>query len=276
MRVIKALCAGALGAVLLTGVAACGGDKTSDDSAASGEATGAPEDLRTSAGEVAAGLRVIAELSSDVAGLVGSDKNEAKAANEEIEPTWAKIEGTIKENDQEVYLDFEDQLAVLGGAVDTDDQAKAKGAAEKLKSLGDGYLARFPADGSAASASPSSTATPMPSASASSSASSGASSGTASSDVAAGLKEIEEIALSAAAAAGSDVEEAQALVDKIEPVWRTIEDELRGKDKDAYLTFEDAFAALGKAISAEDEVAAKSASDKIGAAADDYVKQHAT
>jgi hypothetical protein len=93
MRVLRALCAGALGAVLLTGVTACGGDKGEE---ASGSASVRPEDLRTSAAEVSAGLRVINELASDVADAVGSDKDAAKTANEEIEPAWAKIEGTIK------------------------------------------------------------------------------------------------------------------------------------------------------------------------------------
>jgi hypothetical protein len=277
MRLVRALSAGALGALLFTGVAACGGEKATEDIASSSSAR--PEDLRTSAAEVAAGLRVISELASDVVTATGTDKDGAKAAHDEIEPTWLKIEGTVKENDQDAYIALEDALAVLAGAVESADQPKAGIASEKVTSLASAYLARFPSDGStpAPTATPASTATSSPSASSPSATSPSATSGSSGSSaaVAAGLKEIDQIARSASAAAGSNAEEAQALVDRIEPVWKSIEDALRAKDQDSYLTLEDAFAALGKAVGAKDGAAAKSASDKISTAVDDHVKRFA-
>ena len=49
-----------------------------------------------------------------------------KTLNDTIEPAWQPIEGTIKANDPDTYITFEDNFAVLGDAIDSDDAAKAQ------------------------------------------------------------------------------------------------------------------------------------------------------
>ena len=64
--------------------------------------------------------------------------------NDQIEPEWQAIEGTIKSNDQDVYLTFEDTFALLGNAVDDGDAAAAKDAADTIGTAADDYLADYP------------------------------------------------------------------------------------------------------------------------------------
>jgi len=130
LRLIGALIA----LVLITG--ACSKSEKSTEAA--------PEDRRATPAEVTAGLRKIDALAKDVAAQAGADKNKAKLLDAQIEPQWAIIEGTVKANDKDAYLSFEDNFALLEDAAKNGDAAKAaKGAAGVSKSVTD-YLARYP------------------------------------------------------------------------------------------------------------------------------------
>jgi hypothetical protein len=133
----------ALGLVFL---AACGDDDDSDAAGSSGESgTTAPEDLRVSDAEAAAGLQQIDDLVDQVAERVGDgDDDGAVEANDQINPVWVSVEGTIKENDQDAYLTFEDQFAVLTRAMDEADSVGAQTAAETVSDTAGSYLADHP------------------------------------------------------------------------------------------------------------------------------------
>src|SRR5205085_5863090 len=79
------------------------------------------------------------------------------------------------------------------------------------------------------------------------------------SQVADGLKLIQDISADAATAAGSDKAKAAQIADGIEAVWSKIEDTVRANDKDAYITFEDSFETLGAAAKAGDATKARKA-----------------
>ncbi|MEA3055956.1 MAG: hypothetical protein QOD30_1388, partial [Actinomycetota bacterium] len=103
--------------------AACGGD---DDDSSSATTTTAPEEARASDADVAAGLHTITGIGDDIAAAVAAgDTTKATDLVEKIEPSWAKIEGTIKSNDEEAYLAFEDAFAAIGLAVKDGDGSKA-------------------------------------------------------------------------------------------------------------------------------------------------------
>jgi len=132
------------------GLAACGGD---DDDSASGSGSGsgsgsasavAPEDLRTSDAAVAAGLAQISATAARVATAVETGDDTASDLDETIEPKWQAIEGTIKENDADSYITFEDNFAVLSKAVKDEDGAQAKDAAQVIASTAEKYLAEHP------------------------------------------------------------------------------------------------------------------------------------
>ena len=96
------------------------------------------------AAAVTAGLKQIQDITGQLAQAVGTDKAKAKDLNEQIEPVWQQIEGTIKSNDAESYLTFEDNFAMLGKAVENGDTAKAQQAATAVAATVATYLAKYP------------------------------------------------------------------------------------------------------------------------------------
>ena len=133
--------------VLTAGVAlaACSDDGDSSGSgSASAPAATTPEDRRVSDARVAAGLAEIKNISTRTADAVEAGDDAASDLNDQIEPEWQAIEGTIKSNDQDVYLTFEDTFALLGNAVDDGDAAAAKDAADTINTAADDYLADYP------------------------------------------------------------------------------------------------------------------------------------
>lgn len=217
----------------------------------------APEDLRVSASAVAAGLTDVKRYAADVV-AAGSDKDRARQAQEKIEPAWASVEGTVKANDVNTYLAFEDNFALLGDAVTDADMGKAASASQAIARAADAYLVRFPADGSPAAPSASPSATP---------------STDAASGVTAGLRDIVSYAATAAATTGSDKAAAKAALERIEPAWRPVEDEIKGHDQGTYLRFEDNFAVLEKAVEEGDAAKARAAADAISAAVEAYLQK---
>src|SRR5262245_48192451 len=107
--------AAAVAMALVVGACSSDSDTTSassadrTDSTKSTESTSqAPEDVKAPAAEVTAGLKQIQVITGKLAQAVGSDKAQAEDLNEQIEPVWEHIEGTVKSNDAESYLTFED------------------------------------------------------------------------------------------------------------------------------------------------------------------------
>ena len=129
--------------------AACGGD---DDDAGGGGATDtattaapAPEDLRPPASEVSAGLQQIDGIVQQAAAAVGTDQDQATELAGSVTPIWFSIEGTIKANDVDTYLNFEDAFAGLNGAAQKGDTARAATIATNVSQYIADYLAKYPA-----------------------------------------------------------------------------------------------------------------------------------
>jgi soluble cytochrome b562 len=144
MRLVRAVL---VAAGLSLAVMACSSDaKTTTSSSASsssGSAATTPEEHIASASDVAAGL---AEIKTTVAAIVaaGTDKAKMQAEVAKIEPVWMTIEGTVKANDVDTYLAFEDAFAVLEKAAEEGDVAAAKTAAATVTTTADAYLAKYP------------------------------------------------------------------------------------------------------------------------------------
>ncbi|MGH9163921.1 MAG: hypothetical protein ACRDZW_00175, partial [Acidimicrobiales bacterium] len=102
-----------------------------------------PEDLRAPADEVAGGLRQIQTIATGVVSA-GTDSDAAKAQVEKIEPVWQGIEGTVKANDEDAYVSFEDSFALLEKAAEEGDVTRAQeGSADVAQAVG-AYLAEYP------------------------------------------------------------------------------------------------------------------------------------
>lgn len=158
MRLVGAVQAGLLGVALSSGLAACGSEKSAaPEPSASTTARQAPGDGNASPADVATALRVIKTLAATVGDRFGSDKEAARLAADGIAPAWQRIEGTVAVNDRSAYLAFEDEFALLRDAVGSGDVTKAKVSSETIAHAVDAYLAKFPADGSTASPTPTAT-----------------------------------------------------------------------------------------------------------------------
>lgn len=127
----------AAGAVALTG---CGGSKSDTTTAA----PPVPEEQRTTPAAVATGLRNIEGIAGQIAAAAGTDKVKATELAEQIEPQWQPVEGTVKANDQDAYLAFEDSFAVLEGAAEKGDGAAAAKGSDAVSSTAQRYLAKYP------------------------------------------------------------------------------------------------------------------------------------
>ena len=141
-RVVRAL-------VLMVGVsllaAACSDAKKTDTSVGGALSTAAaPEDLRASAADVASGLQKIESTAKQIASTAGTDKTKAKELAGELEPVWKTIEGTVKANDPDSYIAFEDAFALLETAADDGDGTKAQQGAGSVSSTVASYLAKYP------------------------------------------------------------------------------------------------------------------------------------
>jgi hypothetical protein len=140
-----------LGAVLLAvsvAVGACGGDDGDSASSSSGgaatseattQSTAAPEDRIAPDAEVSAGLVALKGVAAKVSGAASGD--EAKEAAEGLEPVWEPIEGTVKKNEPDLYLDVEDSFQRL----ESGDLDNAKKGARALNTAVDAYLGKHPA-----------------------------------------------------------------------------------------------------------------------------------
>jgi len=135
---LRPLAAGLLLAVGLVSAAGCSSTPSADRPAAAP----APEEARAGAADVAAGLATIDKLAKDI--VAADTKEKAQGLIDQIEPTWQRIEGTVKANDQDAYLALEDSFAQLGKAADGDAVTAAKGAVTVATTVA-AYLAKHPA-----------------------------------------------------------------------------------------------------------------------------------
>jgi hypothetical protein len=134
-------------------VAACGSDSKSSsttEAAASEGAASSDEDAESEEGhevvpdaQVTAGL---AELETMGAAVVAA-ANAGNASTADVDAMydeWATFEGTIKQNEVDLYLTMEDSLAGLRAAAEKND---GPGATTSMKALSDAsaaYLAKHP------------------------------------------------------------------------------------------------------------------------------------
>jgi hypothetical protein len=130
------------GALLLTlGVAACG----SDAGSSSDEATEATEESHEVVpdSEVTAGLAELGTMGASASAAIAAGSDATSDVDEMFEK-WESIEGTIKQNETEMYLDFEDSLANLRNAAKDKDAATAATALKSFTGTTAAYLAKHP------------------------------------------------------------------------------------------------------------------------------------
>jgi hypothetical protein len=238
------------------GLAACGGDdggSSSGSTAASGgaattQAAASPEDTIAPDAAVGAGLVKLKAVAEKVAGA--PDGDEAKAAAEGLEPVWQPIEGTVKKNEPDLYLDVEDSFERL----ESGDLDNAKQGEQDLEKAVDAYLAEHPEGADSASddegeGSPESHIAPEP-------------------EVTAGLAALRAVGDKVAATA--DGAGSKAAAEGLEPVWQPIEGTVKKNEPDLYLDIEDSF----QRMESGDLDNARKGAAAMKTAVDDYLAKH--
>ena len=140
----RRLLVGAVMAAAGLALGACGSDSGDNGSASSSSAapaapaTAAPEDKIAPDAAVATGLAKLKGVGATVA--AAPDGDSAKDAAEGLEPVWQPIEGTVKKNEPDLYLDVEDSFQRL----ESGDLDNAKTGAQALSTAVDAYLAKHP------------------------------------------------------------------------------------------------------------------------------------
>jgi hypothetical protein len=132
-----------LGALLLTvGVAACGSDSGSSSADAADETTEETHPVVPDS-EVTAGLAGLGTMGAAATAAIAAGSDATGDVDEMFEK-WESIEGTIKQNDTELYLSFEDSLANLRNAAKDKDAAAASAALKSFSDAASAYLAKHP------------------------------------------------------------------------------------------------------------------------------------
>jgi len=248
----------ALGAAMVAiGVTlgACGGDDDSSSSAATSEAAttqaaAGPEDTIAPDAAVGAGLVKLKGVAEKVADA--SDADTSKAAAEGLETVWKPIEGTVKKNEPDLYLDVEDSFERLSSG----DLDNAKQGEQDLTKAVDAYLAKHPEGADSASSSsgededsPESHIAPD-------------------AEVTAGLAALKTVGDKVAAAPGGAA--AKVASKGLEPVWQPIEGTVKKNEPDLYLDIEDSF----QRMESGDLANARKGAAAMQTAVDDYLAKH--
>jgi hypothetical protein len=139
MRIARTLIvAGAL--TVPIGLVACGSDSASESSSRETESAG-HEVVPDS--EVTAGLAELQKLGATAVANVAAGQG-SMSDLDAMEAKWASFEGTIKQNQVDLYLTMEDNLANLRSAVKDGDRTAAAAAMAGLSEASAAYLARHP------------------------------------------------------------------------------------------------------------------------------------
>jgi hypothetical protein len=103
-----------------------------------------PHELRASAADVATGLGKLDALVNQIGLAASADSKAAKEQAKGIEEIWEPIEGTIRANDKDAYIRFEDDFAAIEKALDAGDANKTQSTTADVSAAVKAYLAKYP------------------------------------------------------------------------------------------------------------------------------------
>jgi hypothetical protein len=133
-----------LGLVTLGLVLGSGCSSSSGSMGSSSSTTRAPEDVLVSDAKVATGLAALEGLARKASSEAKTNPQAAKQPATQAHAQWARIEGRVKKNDADAYLQFEDALSNLTVGADNQDAAKVVKGATGVAAAAVAYLAKYP------------------------------------------------------------------------------------------------------------------------------------
>jgi hypothetical protein len=108
---------------------------------------------KVSPATVSEGLKTIQRATEAVI-AAGADKTKAEEAAKAITPVWELSDATIRANDNDAYVEFEDALDNISAAALAGDAKQADEAARIFKSTAASYVGKFPERTASAAATP--------------------------------------------------------------------------------------------------------------------------
>jgi hypothetical protein len=130
----------ALTLVATTALAACGSDDDGGGGSSSATTTVSPESVIVPDATVTKGLAdTIAKMK-----VLATDVGAAKAQSDDVQNMWYSYEGTIKQNEVQDYLDFEDALGSFRTAAKDGDTTAMDAAVTAFQTTATTYLAKHP------------------------------------------------------------------------------------------------------------------------------------
>ena len=141
LRPVRATAVAVLALALPLSIVSCSSGGDSNDSSPT---TLAPEQVTVTDAKVTTGLTAMKTLFSDASSAVTSGAATASTFPDQLETQWKQIEGTVKKNEPNVYLDVEDSMSAMSDAIKNKKADAASAASTKFSDAVDTYLAKHP------------------------------------------------------------------------------------------------------------------------------------
>lgn len=130
-------------AVAAMTAAGCGGG-SGGDGGEKGTRTTTPEERIVPDSQVTAGIATLEEQAGRVESLVATDPAAAEKVAADAQEHWLTFEGTVKKNETDMYLRFEDALSDLNLGAQKGSVEQVKRGATDLRQVAADYLAARP------------------------------------------------------------------------------------------------------------------------------------
>jgi hypothetical protein len=132
--------AAAAALVALLALTACGSDSDSDGSQ---PAATSPEEHIADDATVTAGLGRMATTAAAIQGQVAAG-TAVDDAQDQLEADWQQVEGTVRQNEPDMYLEFEEDLGAIDRAAAAADADATNTSVAALATVTASYLAKHP------------------------------------------------------------------------------------------------------------------------------------
>jgi len=123
-------------------LAACG--SSGGGSSASTPTTQSPEEIIVPAAKVTAGFVAVRAIAQGLPAALGADQAQARKDVDRMYAKWFEFEGTVRKNDQDLYLTMEDGLSGMKIGVQTNKPDRVTSGLADFDQAVDAYLKKNP------------------------------------------------------------------------------------------------------------------------------------
>jgi hypothetical protein len=140
MRTSRSVRASLAALLAVAALAACG---SSGGSSASTPSTTSPEEKIVPAAEVTAGLAAVRAIAQGLPAGLAADQAKARKDVDDMYAKWFTFEGTVRKNDQDLYLTMEDGLGGMKIGVQENKPDRVTRGLSDFEQAADAYLKKY-------------------------------------------------------------------------------------------------------------------------------------